>query len=226
MRRPVDVAQVEAEIARLRDLDLAALRVEWRKLMRSEPPAFMKRDLLLRGLAYQLQVRAFGGLDRDSTRLLDRLARADNPGAVLASMRQRRLKPGTLLVREWGGEIHRVIVAEHGFLWREQTYESLSVIARMITGTRWNGPRFFGLREHRAGERKEAGQNGPSLVRRRGRPRTADRSREPADLEENAGSAERRGKAGLDSGGRHHDPRCSGHEGERPLAAFPDQQPS
>ena len=78
--RSIDPAQVEAEIARLRDLDLIALRVEWRKQMRSEAPAFMKRDLLLRALAYELQVKAFGGLDRDMARLLDRLARADNPG--------------------------------------------------------------------------------------------------------------------------------------------------
>ena len=176
--RPVDAAQVEIEIARLRDLDLPALRVEWRKLMRSEAPAFMKRDLLLRALAYELQVKAFGGLDRHTARLLDRLARADNPGAVLASLRQRRLKPGTLLVREWDGEIHRVIVAEDGFLWREQRYESLSSIARLITGTRWNGPRFFGLREPKGAEGN--GDHPPSSPKapRRGRPRNSAHTRE------------------------------------------------
>ena len=97
--RSIDVDQIDAEIARLRDLDLATLRVDWRRQMRSEPPAFMKRDLLLRALAYELQVKAFGGLDRDTIRLLDRLARTDDPRKILASLRQRRLKPGTLLAR-------------------------------------------------------------------------------------------------------------------------------
>jgi Protein of unknown function (DUF2924) len=138
----------------------------------------MKRDLLLRALAYELQVKAFGGLDRDTARLLDRLARADNPGAVLASLRQRRLKPGTLLVREWEGEIHRVVVAEDGFLWREQRYESLSVIARLITGTRWNGPRFFGLREPKGADGNGDQQPSPAKAPRRGRPPKSADTRE------------------------------------------------
>jgi hypothetical protein len=175
--RLIDAAQVETEIARVRDLDLPALRVEWRKLKRSEPPVFMKRDLLLRALAYELQVKAFGGLDRDIARLLDRLARTDNPGAVLATLRQRRLKPGTLLVREWDGDVHRVVVAEDAFLWREQTHKSLSEIARLITGTRWNGPRFFGLRESKGRDSDDS--TAPSDAPRRGRPPNRDRLSQP-----------------------------------------------
>ena len=92
-------------------------------------------------IAFRIQEEAFGGLDKDSTKLLDRLARGDKPGE-----RNRRLKPGTILVREYKGERHTVTVVPDGFLWQETTYASLSTIARTITGTAWNGPRFFGLR--------------------------------------------------------------------------------
>src|SRR5881275_1820257 len=101
--------QVEAEIARLRDLTLEQLRAEWRRQMRTPPPACLKSDLLFRALAYQVQVKAFGGLDRATERLLDRLAEAYDPTAVLASLRQRRLKLGTEFIREWAGSIHRVV---------------------------------------------------------------------------------------------------------------------
>jgi hypothetical protein len=141
--------QIEAEIALLRDLTLEQLRAEWRRQMRTPPPACFKSDLLFRALAYQLQVKAFGGLDRATERLLDRLAEADDPTAVLASLRQRRLKPGTEFIREWAGSIHRVVAVEGGYAYAGQTYGSLSEIARLITGTNWNGPRFFGLRQEK-----------------------------------------------------------------------------
>jgi Protein of unknown function (DUF2924) len=120
----------------------------------------------------QADAKAFGGFDRETVRLLDRLARSEDPQAILASLRDRRLKPGTLLVREWDGEIHRVIVAGDGFVWREQTYSSLSEIARLITGTRWNGPRFFGLRVTKGADRNgaEKSHSGHSIAPRRGRP--------------------------------------------------------
>src|SRR5215207_2591844 len=163
-----DLARIEAEIARLRDLGLEQLRSEWRRQMRRPPPACFKSDLLFRALAHQLQVKAFGGLDRASERLLDRLAEAGDPTAVLGSLRQRRIKPGTEFIREWAGSIHRVVVVEGGYAYAGQTYASLSEIARLITGTNWNGPRFFGLRQ---GKRP----GGPGIVHtmekpRRGRP--------------------------------------------------------
>jgi hypothetical protein len=141
--------KVEAEIARLRGLSLEELRAQWQRQMRSPAPACFKSDLLFRTLAYQLQVKAFGGLDRATERLLDRLAEAEDPGAVLASLRRRRIKPGTELIREWAGTAHRVVVTEGGFAYAGQTYTSLSEIARLITGTNWNGPRFFGLRQQK-----------------------------------------------------------------------------
>jgi hypothetical protein len=137
--------------------------------VRTAPPLCFKSDLLFRALAYQVQVKAFGGPDRATERLLDRLAEAEDPTAVLASLRQRRLKPGTEFIREWGGSIHRVVVVENGFAYVGQTYGGLSEIARLITGTNWNGPRFFGLRQERRPE--EPARAGPSTAkRRRGRP--------------------------------------------------------
>jgi hypothetical protein len=96
---------------------------------------------MARMIAYRIQEEAFGGLDRETVKLLDRLARGDKPSEL-----NLRLKAGTVLVREYQGERHTVTVAAEGFAWRDATYSSLSTIAQAITGTKWNGPRFFGLR--------------------------------------------------------------------------------
>ena len=119
-----DLVRIEGEIARLRDLSLEELRAQWQRQMRTPAPTCFKSDLLFRTLAYQLQVKAFGGLDRATERLLDRLAEAEDPGAVLASLRRRRIKPGTELIREWAGTAHRVVVAESGFAYAGQTYRA------------------------------------------------------------------------------------------------------
>ena len=103
------------------------------------PPAFSK-DILARYLCWHIQEQAFGGLDPKTATHLDGLARGDRSRA------SRRLKPGTVLLREYQGERHTVTVVAKGYVWREATYASLSSIARAITGTAWNGPRFFGLR--------------------------------------------------------------------------------
>ena len=105
------------------------------------PPAGLTKDIIARMIAFRIQEQVFGGFEKESVTLLERLARGDKPGAM-----NRRLKPGTVLVREYNGERHMVTVVPVGFLWRETTYASLSTIARTITGTAWNGPRFFGLR--------------------------------------------------------------------------------
>ena len=150
--------QLAADLAALPGLDLDALRVLWRKRLRGTPPA-LPRPLLMRVLAYRLQARTFGDLDPESSRALDRVAkdssrrrqageaRSTAVPPVAAVPRPMGLKPGTVLMREHGGETHHVMVVMDGFSWRGATYASLSEIARAITGTRWNGPRFFGLRE-------------------------------------------------------------------------------
>lgn len=136
-----------AELAALPALDLDALRLRWRRLTRRPAPPGLRRDLLARLLAYEMQVRAYGGLSRDTTRLLDRLAAGADPARALITDRARHLQPGTQLAREHDGQIHRVTVTTAGYLWNGAVYASLSPIAEAITGTRWNGPRFFGLRE-------------------------------------------------------------------------------
>jgi hypothetical protein len=144
MARPkgVDASAVEAEVARIQSMSKYELIVLWRKTIGSEPPRALTKDLIGRYLAYRVQERAFGALDRQTKEFLDALARGRAPDMP----RPRRLKPGTVVVREYQGERHTVTIGTDGFIWREKTYPSLSMIAREITGTGWNGPRFFGVR--------------------------------------------------------------------------------
>src|ERR1700737_3673976 len=143
MPRPsFDRAAIETEIVRVRSLGLDALRTLWRVTFRSSPPPAFTKDLMARFLCWHVQEQARGGLDPETAKHLDGLARGGKPGAD----RPRRLKPGTVLLREYQGERHIVTVVPNGYLWRETAYASLSTIARAITGTAWSGPRFFGLR--------------------------------------------------------------------------------
>jgi DUF2924 family protein len=154
-------ASVEDEVARLRDLGLKGLRARWQSVFRRSPPAHLPRHLLFAVLAFRLQADRFGDLDPEIRRVLDR-TNANESGLAMAdrlkSLDQKRtaLTPGTLLVREWDRRSHRVMVLADGFAWNGQTYESLSRIAFAITGTRWNGPRFFGLRDKQAPQTSEA----------------------------------------------------------------------
>jgi hypothetical protein len=133
---------LEAEIARTRALGLNELRTLWHSTFRAPPPLAFSKDLMARFICWHIQEQALGGLDRSSTKLLDGLVRGDRPNMD----RSRRLRPGTVLVREYRGERHTVTVVDDGYLWREDTYASLTTIARAITGTAWSGPRFFGVR--------------------------------------------------------------------------------
>src|SRR5262245_4673554 len=126
----MDAAAVEAEIDHVRSLGLDARRLRWRALFGAVPPAGLTKDILARMIAYRIQEQAFGGLDRETIKLLGSLARGQKPGTDP----NRRLKAGTVLVREYQGERHTVTVVPGGFVWRETTYGSLSTIARAITG--------------------------------------------------------------------------------------------
>jgi Protein of unknown function (DUF2924) len=143
---------VEDEIAHLRGLDLKGLRSRWQSAFQRPAPDHLTRHLLFAIIAYQIQADRFGDLDQDTKQVLDRtVARETAPAmsARLASFDQKRteLSPGTVLVREWDRQSQRVMVMADGFAWNGQTYDSLSKVAFAITGTRWNGPRFFGLRD-------------------------------------------------------------------------------
>lgn len=144
-----DRDKLDAEIARLRDLDVNELRGRWYTLFaRSAPPHF-PRHLIFRALAYRMQSDQLGELDAESRRLLDRSGPPEKAGQTAVSTRRQlaELRPGTVLGREWKGQMQRVSVFTGGFAWNGKTYRSLSEVAYAITGTRWNGPRFFGLRD-------------------------------------------------------------------------------
>jgi hypothetical protein len=104
----------------------------------------MSRNILVRSIAYRVQERAFGGLNPSTRRRLDRAA-ADLAAGRTPAPPAPKLKPGTRLLREWQGNVHEVIVLEKGVDYRGKSWPSLSAVAREITGTRWSGPRFFGL---------------------------------------------------------------------------------
>jgi hypothetical protein len=147
-QRSVDTAAIKAEIDHVGSLGLDRLRARWRTMFGATPPAGLTKDFLGRMIAYRIQEEVFGGLDPQTIKLLDGLARGDKHGTEP----KRRLKAGTVLVREYQGERHTVTVVPDGFVWQETTYPSLSIIARAITGTAWGGPRFFGLRSVRSNQ--------------------------------------------------------------------------
>jgi hypothetical protein len=143
--QPTDPA-VEDELDRLATMPIARLRVRYREVFRTEPPKAFGLDLLRRSIAHRIQEKAYGGLSRSAQRLLDQMTKAyaTKPGGRIVL--PRRIKPGSVLVREWKGKSHRVMVLADGFAYDGMTYSNLSEIAVLVTGTRWNGPRFFGLR--------------------------------------------------------------------------------
>jgi Protein of unknown function (DUF2924) len=145
LKATVDPA-VEAELGRLPAMPIADLRNRYRELFRTEPPKAFGPDLLRRSIAHRIQEKAYGGLPVPTRRLLDQLVKAAmaKPNGRLEL--PRRIKPGSELVRTWKGRSYRVMVMADGFAYDGKTFASLSEIASEITGTRWNGPRFFGLR--------------------------------------------------------------------------------
>lgn len=133
----------------MRDLDLKALRLRWQAVAGRAAPAHLPRHLLLAMLAYRIQADAYGDLGAASMQLLKQAAAPEGSIKALTDkidLRNQELLPGAILTREWNGHVHRVMVLADGFAWDGNTYDSLSSVALAITGTKWNGPRFFGLR--------------------------------------------------------------------------------
>lgn len=140
-------AEMTQLLAAIQDMGVDGLRLVWRERL-GEPPAIRSRDILRRALAEQLQM-AGAGRDAVLDRRLAKVAARHRTGCK-PKVRTTTFKPGSTLVREWQGERHQVEVAADGYIWNGQKHASLSKIARIITGVRWNGPRFFGLREGEA----------------------------------------------------------------------------
>ena len=135
------------QLAELDSASTAELRARWERAHKHPAPKRASRDLLLRLVAYHLQEQAEGGLSKATRRRLAKLAELNGENREPISPHSVRLKPGSRLIREWRGKVHRVTVLDDGFDYRGTRYASLSQIARTITGARWSGPRFFGLRK-------------------------------------------------------------------------------
>ena len=160
------LSDLESEIARLSDLALPELRKRWRALYGRPAPKFFRRKLLIRAVAYQMQVKAYGGLsDATKQRLVD-IAEAVRTGNEEAVLGTPRIKPGTRLIRLWKDETHTVEVRVDGFEWGGRKYSSLSGVAKAITGTNWNGYTFFGVKRRPSRTRMLPGRGGYAMSER------------------------------------------------------------
>jgi DUF2924 family protein len=167
--RLVDASAVAAEVERVRSLSGNVLRQRWQAVFGRTVPQNLTSELMRRMIATRIQEQAFGTLDRATLDLLDALGRRDRSRAS-----ERNLKIGTVLVRDHQGRRHTVTVAPEGYVWEGNAYPSLSAIARVITGTAWSGPRFFGLKDsderrnepqqHVNGRRKRERDASPSTI--------------------------------------------------------------
>jgi hypothetical protein len=140
---------LEEEIASLPALSKAELLTRWRERLKQAPPSHLNKPILVPLLAYRLQEQACGRLKPAYKRRLRELAESfdQNSSGSKSISSSARIKPGTRLIRQWDGQTHQVTVAEEGFEYKGERYKSLSEIARLITGTRWSGPLFFGLKQ-------------------------------------------------------------------------------
>jgi len=150
-RASMTPADLQHKLDRIAAMPIDSLRAVWRERRGGEAPTALSKDLLARTLAYDLQKAELGDVDTPTRRLLGSLGKT---GAIPT----RWLKVGSIIVREHAGTVHEVMVTADGFCWRGETFTSLSTIALRITGTTWNGARFFGLR----GEAKAATPAGRS----------------------------------------------------------------
>jgi hypothetical protein len=137
---------IHAELDRLPMMSIVKLRSRYRQLFRAEPPKAFGPDLLRKSIAHHLQEKTYGGLPRAAQKLLDQLIKTAMAKPNSRLELPRRIKPGSELVRIWKGSSYRVRILDKGFSYDGRSFASLSEIASEITGTNWNGPRFFGLR--------------------------------------------------------------------------------
>ena len=167
---PEDLSQLLVKLPELSKPELVAI---WKQSFQTEANDKWRKGLLLQLLSYKLQEQAFTRLGANACRQLRQLARDVAKGSDIAAPSARRLKLGTRLARSWKGQVHVVHVSEEGFDYKGAAYTSLSEVARLITGTRWSGPLFFGLKPSQAGlqpmthgKAVGSGWAGPRILRR------------------------------------------------------------
>jgi hypothetical protein len=153
MPREADGQEPEQLFSELHQASVAELKERWRAFYRNEPHRRMSRELLTRAIAYALQEQLFGGLKAETRQLLERTAAQASAKRSPRTQASRHARPGSVLIREWHGTSHQVTVLADGVVYRQQRYRSLSEVARLITGTRWSGPLFFGLKPSKARRR-------------------------------------------------------------------------
>ncbi|MCA0201847.1 MAG: DUF2924 domain-containing protein [Proteobacteria bacterium] len=147
----LEATDLPAKLAHLSGLSLDDLKSAWTKIIGGSPPKNTRREYLLRAIAHEFQVGVHGGIGKTLYRALMKVADAKAGGGLEAATQTRSLKAGARIYREWRGAVHEVEVIDGGYRFQGVVFKSLSVIARQITGTRWSGPAFFGLKNN--GER-------------------------------------------------------------------------
>jgi hypothetical protein len=145
-RAQTETEKISSRIARLFELKVSELKGRWQAVYGNEPPPRSSKKLLISAIAYKIQERAFGSLKPSVIRLLEHASEDSGGRRNPHSQKITRASSGTVLIREWQGKSHHVTVLERGVLYRKRNYRSLSQVARVITGCRWSGPLFFGLR--------------------------------------------------------------------------------
>jgi len=152
-----DPQKLALQLDRLRAMNPTKLREQWQTLFSADPPPKLRSSLLVQAIAYRLQEKALGSLKPVTVRLLERIADDTTARRQLSpTPKTIHVSAGTVLIREWHGTKHQVTVAKDGFLYRGKRFHSLSQIARTITGSRWSGPLFFGLKSSRKEQSNEA----------------------------------------------------------------------
>ena len=152
-----DSDKLLSQLDQLGQLNAEELLKQWQASFGVAPPRKLRASLLVQGIAYRMQEKALGGLKPATLRLLERIADDTAAGRqVSVPSEKSRVSTGTVLMREWHGKKHQVTVLDDGFLYRTKRFRSLSQIARLITGARWSGPLFFGLKSSRKGQINEA----------------------------------------------------------------------
>ena len=199
--QPTDPA-VEDELDRLETMPIAQLRVRYQEVFRTEPPKAFGPDLLRRSIAHRIQEKAYGGLSRPAQRLLDQAMKAFAAKPNGKIVLPRRIKPGSVLVRQWKGRSHRVMVLADGFAYEGDVYSNLSEIAVLITGTKWNGPRFFGLRSKTQASDEPAAPDPSDRVKRTADAVSAHSNHRGGGSDDPKRNSSGTGKSAL-NGGRH-----------------------
>jgi hypothetical protein len=167
LTRRLTEKDLELEIARLRGLELPALRAVWEKHHGIRVPKTLRREMLIRSILWQMQAKAFGGLKPATRKYLLDVADAAHSKTSVTPVPPIRIRPGTRLIRVWQNRTHTVTALDEGFEWQSKRYRSLSQIARAMTGTRWNGLVFFGVKRKSASQKARGQKLGTANGRER-----------------------------------------------------------